>query len=276
MSLPKILMSAAPKIMGMVFGKQTVAEPAFTILLDRTNNAAVNCTYELRSYGRRFAAQTKYSGNPSDDSNETNEPFRALARYIGVFGTPENDGTRPISMTSPVAMTNDSGDKNNGTPIAMTAPVAMSNDRKGERLSSGNDKVMKFFLPEEFDDMSKIPKPTNPHVTIEEIPPSVGAVHRFSGSWSNSTKDEKASCLAKQLMSDMNDGGGDHDDDDSSKVAKLINEEYVMDNYEFFGFNPPFTIPMFRRNEIYIELTQAQVQQLLNKYGNGNSLESAN
>lgn len=215
--------------MGSVFGKETVAEPPFDVLLERVGQN-VHTPYEVRQYGERFAAEVEYK---SDDDKGT--PFSTLASYIGVFGTPQNEGKESMAMTAPVVI------KEEGTKIAMTAPVVT------EESSSG-DKIMKFMLPAEYDDMSKIPKPTNPRVKIEEIPPQAGAVHRFSGSINEDTTREKAIELAEQLMSDG---------------LENMSVDYVLDNYEFFGYNPPFTLPMFRRNEVWVALSEADIQKLL-------------
>ncbi len=49
----------------------------------------------------------------------TSDAFRKLGRYIGVFGTAQNEGSNTIAMTAPVI--------NSPTPlgesIEMTAPV---------------------------------------------------------------------------------------------------------------------------------------------------------
>jgi hypothetical protein len=95
--------------------------------------------------------------------------------------------------------------------------------------------------------MSEIPNPTNPMVHIEEIPPQVGAVHQFSGSISEATNQEMAAELAQQLVADSVD---------------RISEDYVLDHFQFWGYNPPFTIPMFRRNEVWVELTKNQVDHI--------------
>lgn len=194
----------------------------------------------------------EYAGG---DGN-TGRPFRALAKYIGVFGEAENEGVESMAMTAPVAM------ERKGTPMAMTAPVAMG--RKGTPMAmtapvameknastDGGGKTMKFFLPAEYDAMEKIPKPTNPNVKISEIPPQVGVVHRYSGSLSEQLHDEKAKALSAQLREDGID---------------RMTEEHVMENYQFWGFNPPFTIPMFRRNEVWLELTQEEVEILQRKF----------
>jgi hypothetical protein len=218
--------------MGMVFGKQTVAEPSFEVLYKHSKSFE----YEIRKYGERFAAEATYKG--SDDS-----PFGILAKYIGVFGSPQNEGSEAISMTAPVVM------QSKATAIAMTAPVVQTEDEAGQ-------KTMQFILPAKFDSLEKIPKPNNSAIQIKVIPSQIGAVHRFSGTHSDSRDREIATEFAKQLQKDGVD----------------ITEDFVLHNYQFWGYNPPFTIPMLRRNEIWVELSTGQVETLLN----GFSPEEAN
>lgn len=154
----------------------------------------------------------------------------------------DTKGTQ-IAMTAPVVMDK----KAKGTSIAMTAPVVMENISDTVK----GDKRMKFFLPAEYDDISKIPKPTNPAVKIAEVPPAVGAVHRYSGSYTDKINEQKALELAAQLREDG--------------VTRL-DEEYTRQHFEFWGYNPPFTLPMFRRNEVWLELTPEEVEMLQQKY----------
>jgi hypothetical protein len=162
-----------------------------------------------------------------------------LAKYIGVFGTPENEGSQAIAMTAPVVK---EGKK--GTAIAMTAPVTMQQEENGK-------KTMQFILPKEFDEMSKIPKPTNPAVKIVEVPPAVGAVHRFAGSDISMTKGKKmADSLVAQLEKDGLDLSGMN----------------VMQEMNVWGYNPPWTIPFLRRNEVWLPLTEDQVSKLVNEF----------
>ena len=104
------------------------------------------------------------------------------------------------------------------------------------------------MLPAEMDDMSKIPKPTNSDVTVKELPAAVGAVVRYSGTFNEENNKAKAKEFAKQLKDDGLD----------------IEEEAFMDKHQVWGFNPPWTIPSMRRNEIWIELSEDQVQKLQN------------
>jgi len=115
--------------MGSVFGKETVKEPAFKTILLRPELAQT--AYQIREYGTRFVAEVEYAGG----DKKTGTPFRALAKYIGVFGEAENEGSKAMAMTAPVAMGRNGGkDTAAGTPMAMTAPVAM------EKSSSSNNK----------------------------------------------------------------------------------------------------------------------------------------
>jgi hypothetical protein len=110
---------------------------------------------------------------------------------------------------------------------------------------------MKFVLPAEYNDLSKIPKPTNPAVHIEKIPPQVGAVHRYHGSQNDVYNREMAAELAAQLLEDG---------------VEFSSDDYVLENFQFWGYNSPFTIPYFRRNEVWVELTPEQVEKLMNKF----------
>ncbi|KAL7526852.1 hypothetical protein ACHAXR_001680 [Thalassiosira sp. AJA248-18] len=223
--------------MGSVFGKESVKEPPFDVLLLRKN---AKTSYEVRKYGERYAASVTYA----DKGDNGNSPFGTLARYIGVFGTPENEGSTSIAMTAPVVMSQDD-DKNEPEAIAMTAPVVMENS--GE----GGVKKMMFMLPLKYDDMSKIPKPTNPNVHIEEIPSEVGVVHRYNGKYNSEINRGIAKELGAQLMQDGVEG---------------ITEDYVTEHFQFWGYNPPFTIPYFRRNEVWLKLNDDQVTYLREKF----------
>uniref|UniRef100_A0A6U1WDA0 SOUL heme-binding protein n=1 Tax=Trieres chinensis TaxID=1514140 RepID=A0A6U1WDA0_TRICV len=214
--------------MGIVFGRTGVSEPHYDLLLSRS-------FYEIRRYGRRFAVEAEYGGE-----DDLNSAFRLLAGYIGVGRPPRNDGGRSIAMTAPVVTTDASS--GGGKKIAMTAPVVT--DASGGRKGTG--KVMQFILPAEFDERSKIPNPTDAGVRIAEVPPAVGAVHRFDGWVKEKKAREKVSLLVGRLNSDGLD----------------IKETDAFEKYLLWQYNPPFTIPQFRRNEVWIELTEGQVDQL--------------
>lgn len=230
--------------MGTVFGKQSVLEPPFQLLhqYSPTRTSTTNIAYEIRRYGVRYAAETTYNTGVDQGS-----PFGALARYIGVFGNAQNDGGESMAMTAPVVIQNSKqcDDMVKGTKMAMTAPVVIATPKTND-----NQKIMKFILPAEYDELSKIPKPTNPQVRIVELKPSVGVVHKYSGR----RDDTHNRLVAKQLADTlMNDG------------VKGVTEENVLQNFEYWGYNPPITLPWFRRNEIWVELSEEQIKELMKK-----------
>jgi hypothetical protein len=91
----------------------------------------------------------------------------------------------------------------------------------------------------------------NPAVYIEDIPPQVGAVHRYHGSMNDDYNREMAAeLMAAQLL---------------EVGVEFVSDDYVLENFQFWGYNPPFTLPMFRRNEVWVELTPEQVEEFMNK-----------
>ena len=73
-------------------------------------------------------------------------------------------------------------------------------------------------------------------------------------SLSDQLRDQKASKLSAQLRSDG---------------IERMTEEHVLQNYQFWGYNPPFTLPIFRRNEIWLDLTEDEVNILEEKVKDG-------
>jgi hypothetical protein len=249
--------------MGTIFGKSDVAEPSFTVLYDHP----MEFNYQIRHYGIRYGAQVLYTNNNNNTTNNNNKnsnenendsdntPFMELARYIGVFGTPENEQQTSMAMTAPVVMERRPSSES-GIKISMTAPVIRTTtqtkeieeeqeeeEATGKTIIKKTTKKMMFVLPAEYDSIEKIPIPTNPDVQIVEIPAEVGVVHRYSGSFDETKALSMATDLATQLHKD----------------GVNITTEYAMDHYQFWGYNPPFTIPMFRRNEVWIPLTETQL-----------------
>jgi len=225
--------------MGIVFGKIDVAEPTYNVIL---NKLPPSFPYEIRRYGTRYAVETEYVGEKN-----AGKAFMALAGYIGVTSSPQNEGETSISMTAPVSTEEGkiSGSLR-GKAISMTAPVS-------EKDVGGDDdhmRTMQFYLPAEYDDMSKIPKPTNPSVKIEEVPPAVGAVHRFRGRVDN----KKAEDVVKSIVKQINDDGAS------------MKEEDALDEFLLWQYNPPFTIPILRRNEVFVPLTEKEVDAILEKF----------
>ncbi len=108
--------------------------------------------------------------------------------------------------------------------IAMTAPVTQSCD--------GKLWLVRFVMPAKYT-METLPKPSQPAVKLLKIPPSRYAVVRFSGV-------ANAESLER------------HTHELESFINK--NELKAVSSPIYAFFNPPWTLPFLRRNEVMIEV----------------------
>ncbi|MFQ3322204.1 MAG: hypothetical protein ACI90U_000010 [Pseudomonadales bacterium] len=146
-------------------------------------------------------------------------PFRKLFNYI----SGDNEGAVEISMTAPVIM-DDRNTVTKGTKISMTAPVF--------RNESGGVSSMSFVMPNDFT-LETTPKPTNPEVRVTELKDYKVAAIRFSGTLSDSNVAKHTKILADWI---------------TQQSYTAINDPVTA------GYNAPFTLPMMRRNEVFIEV----------------------
>lgn len=169
---------------------------------------------EIRKYEPYIVAKTTVKGTFKDSQNEA---FRILAGYI--FG--KNEKKQNISMTAPVVQT---AQKENVT-IAMTAPVVQS------QTSSGWE--MTFMMPSKYK-LEDLPQPLDKRITFEQVPSKILGVIKFSGFWSESNIESKTNELRSWL--------------DSKKEYKITSTA------RFAGYDPPWTIPFLRRNEMMFDV----------------------
>lgn len=143
-----------------------------------------------------------------------NAGFRRLARFI--FGG--NEPNREIAMTAPVAQ------RPEGERIAMTAPVSQAASNEGW--------VVTFYMPpgSRLEDM---PRPLDDSVVLREQPGRRVAVLRFSGLATQSNLARHADELRHRIETRGEVAAGDV-------------------SYAFY--NPPWTPPWARRNEVMIAL----------------------
>lgn len=153
----------------------------------------------------------------SSPESGRNDLFRLLFDYI----SGDNRADAGIAMTSPVE-----SDRTSAT-IAMTAPVETARPAAGRAY-------MRFFLPAEYD-RDTVPEPTDPRVRIVEVPAQILAVLRFSGSRSEAEVARRKAALLSVL-------------DESGWRA-------VAEPVAYF-YDPPWTLPFFRRNEVAVAVTR--------------------
>jgi effector-binding domain-containing protein len=172
---------------------------------------------EVRNYGSMVLVSTAMSNESGYSA------FRALFGYI----TGDNEGETEISMTAPVIMS-DAKDVNKktdqGAQISMTAPVFINDNAEQSSMS--------FVMPKDFT-LATTPKPTNPDITLSELKDYKVATIQFSGTLSDSNVEEYSNILTNWI---------------SENGYTSISDPVKA------GYNGPTTLPMFRRNEILIEV----------------------
>jgi hypothetical protein len=148
-------------------------------------------------------------------NKSSSKAFKRLAGYI--FG--KNKTKINVAMTSPVVV------KESSQKIAMTSPVEMN--------QSGSSYTMSFSMPSKYT-IETLPDPIDNNIFFQQVPSQIKATHRFSWFSSKDKNKVKANELRKWLQ--------------NHKGYK------VSENYSFAGYNPPWTLPFLKRNEIHIEL----------------------
>jgi SOUL heme-binding protein len=150
-------------------------------------------------------------------AGERESAIREGFRIIADYIFGNNLASQKVSMTTPVT-------QQRSEKIAMTAPVI----QQGE----GQTWKVRFVMPARYK-MATLPIPEDPAVKLREIEAKRFAVIRFSG-------------LA----------GEDSLKHHTDELNKLVRAKNLMPlsapTYAFF--NPPWTLPFLRRNEVMVEV----------------------
>jgi hypothetical protein len=170
--------------------------------------------FELRAYSPKIVAETLVSGSMGKASSAG---FRLIADFIFGNNTAASGGNKKISMTTPVTM------EPKSEKISMTAPVSMEQAQGQWRVQ--------FVMPREYT-LDSLPKPNNPAVTVRKVPASNYAVIRFSGLADEAKTAAKTADLLAWL--------------DARGVTPIGKPEFAR-------YNPPWTLPFLRRNEVMVE-----------------------
>ena len=167
---------------------------------------------DLRHYEKIVLVSVPMDGMDSG----RNSAFSKLFGYI----SGKNTASSKISMTAHVLLEN--ADKNAGVEIPMTVPVFMEDASDHAKMS--------FVLLATYT-LDSAPAPQDPDVKLDEIKDYTVAAIIFSGLLS-------ADNIAKQR---------------TTLEAWIQGNGYkITGAYKVAGYNPPFTIPALRRNEVLI------------------------
>jgi SOUL heme-binding protein len=132
-----------------------------------------------------------------------------------IFGN--NLAEHKIAMTAPVI-------QEKSEKIAMTAPVMQQ--------GTGNLWKVRFVMPAQYS-LATLPKPNNLEVVLKEVPQKRFVVITFSGT----SREENLKIYSAQL----------------NKYIKA-QDLHVLSTEIYAFFNPPWTLPFLRRNELMVEI----------------------
>lgn len=166
---------------------------------------------QIRQYPPMLLASVTVSG---ERQTAITNGFRLIADYIFGNNKLPNQQSENIAMTAPVL-------QQSSHKIAMTAPVM-------QQLAQNNEWQVSFVMPSKYS-LQNIPKPNNSEVRLHEIIAQRVVVIKFSGSITNQN-------LQKHL----------------NKLNDYIHKTQlkVVGEPRYAFYNPPWTLPMMRRNEI--------------------------
>ena len=115
----------------------------------------------------------------------------------------------------------------------MTAPVTIEPQMDAGSMETSKQWLVKFIMPSQYT-LATIPKPKNSAVNLREVPSKRYAVLKYSGfnfqSKVQSKTQEAIEWVAKRNLQ-------------------------VIGQPQLSRYDPPWTLPMLRRNEVMIEIS---------------------
>lgn len=172
----------------------------------------------IQSGDKEIREYEGYSVAKTEVKGSFREAQREGFRVLADFIFGNNVKKQTMSMTAPVVI--------EPQKIAMTSPVLQSPIDGGWEMA--------FVLPSSIP-FDEIPTPVDSRVRIEKVPLRTMAVIQFSGFWSQEKNNKKADELKSWVR--------------SQETYEVVSEP------GFAGYNPPWTLPFFRRNEVFFEVS---------------------
>ena len=181
-------------------------------------------SFEIRKYAPILVAETFVDGDMDEASSKG---FRLIADFIfGNNQVADSNTSSKIVMTAPVTAEPVS------KKIAMTAPVTAEPQSSESTMQAAKKWRIHFVMPSQFT-LANIPKPKNDAVTLRDIPSKFFVVHSYSGFNSLARIQAKTDEALEWA---------------NRKALKVLGQPQLS------RYDPPWTLPMFRRNEIMLEV----------------------
>jgi hypothetical protein len=188
--------------------------------IDGTDDYTTAGTISAPQVGGEFLLTTTFPELITTSEGERKAAITEGFRLIAAYIFGANKPSAKISMTAPVQ-------QQAKQTIAMTAPVTQK--------ASDGDWTVSFIMPKGWS-MDTLPAPTNKRVKLVPVPAKRMVVIRFSGTADDRSIATKTAELRKYAA--------DH-------TLSVIGEPALA------FYNPPWTLPFLRRNEIILGLAAA-------------------
>jgi len=195
-----------------------IEEPKFEVVL-------TDGIFEIRNYAPYIVAETWVEGDMDEASSKG---FRLIADYI--FGNNQaviSASSEKITLTEPAKVVTQSA------KIAMTAPVTIEPQMNSMSMETSKQWLVKFIMPSQYT-LTTIPKPKNSAVNLREVSSKQYAVLKYSGFNFQSRVQTKT----QEVL-----------DWAAKKNLQVIGQPQLS------RYDPPWTLPLLRRNEIMIEIS---------------------
>jgi len=150
-------------------------------------------------------------------AGERKEAINQGFRLIADYIFGNNAPAQKVAMTAPVL-------QQPNQKIAMTAPVTQQ--------ANGNSWKVRFVMPANYT-MATLPKPNSNAVQLQEVASKRFAAIRFSGMASDDSLKQQTDKLSSFIA--------------AQKLTAVSAPTYAF-------FNPPWTLPFLRHNEVMIEI----------------------
>ena len=160
-----------------------------------------------------------------EQADEYNDAGNEGFRRLFRYITGANQSRSEIAMTAPVQQAR-------SEKIAMTAPVQQTQADENWRVT--------FMLPTQYT-MDSAPVPTDPRVSVERVPGRLMAVLRYSGRWTDRNFQRRKLELKEAL--------------DAEGLEEIGAPESAL-------YNPPYTPPFLRRNEVMVQVNGLPAEAL--------------